>query len=80
MYAAPALETDEPVLLININKLFDRELSENEIYEATSKAWVIGSRRNKAKYPITTYRGITREFTLYRIGIKSAIAGASTVR
>lgn len=79
MYSAPLLETDEPVLLININKLFDRELSESEIYEATRKAWVIGQRRNKAKYAIATYRGLTREVYLiknwYQIGDRWGFTG-----
>ena len=72
MYLAPPLETDESVLLININKLFDRELTETEIYEATRKSWVVGQRRNNAKYAVATYRGLTREVYVinewYQIG------------
>lgn len=65
MYSAPALAANEPVLLININKLYNREMTPDEIYEATRKSWVIGVRRNKAKYAIATYRGLTRE--VYKI-------------
>jgi len=61
MYSAPPFVTEKPVLLININKLFHREMSEAEIYDATRKSWVIGERRNKAKFAIATYRGLTRE-------------------
>lgn len=61
MYSAPPFETDEPVLLININKLFEREMTETEIYDATRKSWVVGQRRSKAKYAVATYRGLTRE-------------------
>lgn len=61
MYSAPPFATDKPVLLININKLFDREMSATEIYEATRKSWVVGQRREKAKYAVATYRGLTRE-------------------
>lgn len=72
MYSAPPFETDEAVLLININKLFDREMSETEIYDATRKSWVAGARRNKAKYAVATYRGLTREVYLikewYQVG------------
>lgn len=61
MYSAPPFETDEPVLLININKLFTREMTANQIYDATRKSWVVGNRRNKAKFAVATYRGLTRE-------------------
>lgn len=65
MYAAPPLVTEEPVMLININRLFERGLSHEELYDATRKSWVVGERRYKAKYAIATFRGITRE--IYRI-------------
>lgn len=72
MYSAPPFETDKSVLLININKLFDREMTETEIYDATRKSWVVGPRRNKAKYAVATYRGLTREVYIinewYQIG------------
>lgn len=61
MYSAPPLTTSEPVLLININKLFDREMTATEIYDATRKSWVVGDRKGKAKYAVATYRGLTRE-------------------
>jgi len=65
MYAAPPFETGLPVLLININKLFDREMNEIEIYDATRKSWRVGPRREKANYAVATYRGLTRE--VYKI-------------
>jgi len=65
MYSAAPFVADEPLLLININKLFDREMNASEIYEATRKSWVLGPRRNKAKYVVATYRGLTRE--VYKI-------------
>lgn len=61
MYSAPAFATDKPVLLININKLFHREMTETEIYDVTRKSWVLGPRRKKAKYAVAVYRGLTRE-------------------
>jgi len=60
MYTAPEFSTKLPVLLININKLFSREMTNDEVYEATRKAWVIGPRREKARYAVATYRGLTR--------------------
>jgi hypothetical protein len=60
MYMAPEFSTRLPVLLININKLFNREMTAEEIYEATRKEWIIGPRREKAKYAVATYPGLTR--------------------
>jgi hypothetical protein len=61
MYSSQELDTDLPVLLININRLYHRDMTDNELYDATRKAWVIGSRRNGARYTIATYRCLTRE-------------------
>ena len=61
MYSAQPFTTDKPVLLININKLFDRKMTEAEIYDATRKSWVVGPRRKTAKFAVATYRGLTRE-------------------
>lgn len=60
MYEAEELNTSLPILLININKLFRREMTPTEVYEATRSSWVIGERRNNAKYVVATYRGLTR--------------------
>lgn len=38
MYSAPLITTDEAVNMININKLFNREMTWDEIYEATRKS------------------------------------------
>lgn len=61
MYTAQPFVTSEPVLLININKLFDREMTAAEIYDATRKSWVVGERKSKAKFAVATYRGLMRE-------------------
>lgn len=61
MYEAVKLETDFPAILININKLYKREMTDQELYDATRKAWVIGKRRYNAKYAVATYKGLTRE-------------------
>jgi hypothetical protein len=65
MYEAEELSTAEPIMLININKLYHRDMTDTELYDATRKSWVVGSRREKAKYAIVTYRGLTRE--VYKI-------------
>jgi hypothetical protein len=61
IYEASELSTDKPILLININKRYHRDMTDNELYDATRKSWVVGTRRNNAKYGIATYRGLTRE-------------------
>ncbi|WP_346839371.1 hypothetical protein [Microbulbifer sp. SAOS-129_SWC] len=61
MYQAEEFAAEDPVILININKLYDRKMTEEELYQATRRSWVVGERREKAKYAIPTYRGLTRE-------------------
>ena len=65
LYEAEDLSTNEPALLININRLYHRQMTDLQLYEATRKSWVLGSRKNSAKYAIATYRGLTRE--VYKI-------------
>jgi hypothetical protein len=65
MYEAQELNTNKPILLININKLYRRDMSDNELYDATRKSWVLGVQREKAVYAVATYRGLTRE--IYKI-------------
>ena len=65
IYEAKELSTSEAVLLISINRLYRRDMTEIELYDATRKSWVIGSRKEKAQYAIATYRGLTRE--VYKI-------------
>jgi hypothetical protein len=61
MYEAEELSTTEPVLLFNINRFYRREMTTWEIYDATRKSWILGSRREQVKYGIAVYRGLTRE-------------------
>jgi hypothetical protein len=61
LYSAKAFDTNFSVVLININRLFDADMRTSDLYDATRKAWVMGEKRNKAKYAIATYRGLTRE-------------------
>ncbi|USD68264.1 hypothetical protein J4N39_16610 [Vibrio sp. SCSIO 43136] len=65
MYSAGELDTDIPIILININKQYHRDMTAQELYDATRQAWVIGTRRERAQYAVATYRGLTRE--VYRI-------------
>lgn len=66
MYEAEPFSPDgASVMLININKLYKRTMSAEELYYSTRKSWVVGPRREKATYAIPTFRGLTRE--VYRI-------------
>lgn len=70
MYQAAQLATKLPVILLNIGKLYDRQMSDPEIYAATRSAWIVGAKRNKAKYAVATCRGITREVFEIRDWVK----------
>ena len=60
-YDAPVADITEPVILITINQLYRSGMSPEELFNVTSGDWVIGSRRNEAKYAFAVYRGIIRE-------------------
>lgn len=62
MYTAEEFNPDgASVMLININKLYKRTMSAEELYYATRKSWVVGPRRERVAYAIPTFRGLTRE-------------------
>ena len=61
MYDAEPLDTELPIILINLNRRYRWGITEAELYEATRQFWVLGRRRNGAKYAVPTYRGLTRE-------------------
>jgi hypothetical protein len=60
-YEAEEAVIVDPVMIININKLYYKEITPSELYEKTRCSWVLGERRNKADFVICTYRGIVRE-------------------
>jgi hypothetical protein len=60
-YDAPKLEITEPALLITVNRLFRRDMNDDEIYEITRGNWVVGERRNKAKFAFTVYNAVVRQ-------------------
>ena len=65
-YQAESISITEPAILIIVNKLFERNISPERLYEITRGNWVVGVRRNKARYAFCVYRGIIRE--VYKIG------------
>jgi len=60
-YQAEPIEISEPVILAIVNKLFERNISLEDLYEITRGNWVVGERRKKARYAFCVYKGIVRE-------------------
>ncbi len=61
-YDAKIIEKfDEPCIIININKKYERFMSPDDLYNVTRASWVLGPKKDKAKYVITSYRGLVRE-------------------
>lgn len=60
--AEPLNKLEHSVIIININKKYNRGNSSDDIYLATKEAWVIGEyRRNTVKYALSEYAGIIIE-------------------
>nr|WP_262917434.1 hypothetical protein [Zunongwangia pacifica] len=58
----PLLELLHPVIIININKKYNRGIKTDTIYAATKEAWVVGQhKRNTVKYALSEYSGIIIE-------------------
>lgn len=77
LYRAKPIKIQEPALLIIINRLFKRNISPAALYEATRGNWVLGSRRQKARYAFSVYKGVVRQ--VYRIdGWSTAVARSSS--
>lgn len=55
------IDVKDPTLLIRINREFRYGMHAVELYEATRGVWVIGERRNRAKYAMPVYDGLIRE-------------------
>jgi hypothetical protein len=60
-YNAPSIEIAEPVILITVNRLFRRNMNGDDLYEITRGNWVVGERRNKAKFAFCVYTGVVRQ-------------------
>ncbi|NLI94066.1 MAG: hypothetical protein GX434_18260 [Peptococcaceae bacterium] len=64
IYDAEEVIITDPVLIININRLFKRTMGKEELYYSTRSAWKLSKRRENAKYALSVYRGIVREVYL----------------
>lgn len=61
-YEAEEAIIEEPVILININRRYQKNMKPEEIYEATRKHWKISMRRaSRVKIACSVFRGIIRE-------------------
>lgn len=60
-YLAPEINIIEPVILCTVNRLFRRNMSNEEIYEICRGNWVVGEQREKAKYAFCVAYGIVRQ-------------------
>ena len=64
--AKPLKEIDDPVIIININKKYQRGSDTSEIYNATKQSWRVSSSRIQTiKYALSEYEGIIIE--VYKI-------------
>jgi hypothetical protein len=70
-YDAKVITITEPTIIININRLYKRFMTAQQLYDATRSAWVVGTKRNHVKYAVAAYRGLVRE--VYRIDNWSAV-------
>lgn len=78
-YDAKIIEIVEPTIIININKLYKRFMTDYELYEVTKQAWKLGTKKNQANYVVASYRGLVREVykidNWYSIGNRSGFNG-----
>lgn len=51
----------EPVMLITINRLYKEDMDSEELYQVARGKWVVGPRRNKAKYVFAVYKKIIQQ-------------------
>lgn len=79
-YQAPVVEINEPVILITVNRFYRRGMSDEDLYEITRGKWVIGARRDKAKYAFAVYKGIIREVYEIERWLPIQVEGAELTR
>lgn len=79
-YNAPHIVISEPAILVTVNRLFRRNMNDDEIYEITRGNWVVGERRNKAKYAFCISYGIVRQVYMIQewFPIKARSEGSKT--
>ena len=61
LYQRKPAKIVEPAILIRINRLYYYGMTPTELYDATRGVWVVGAKRERAKYAFAVYQGIVRE-------------------
>lgn len=61
MYEREQVNIDEPAILIQITRLYNFDMSDMELYDATRGIWKIGQDREKAKYAFAVFDGVVIE-------------------
>jgi len=61
LYQRKKADIKEPAILIRVPQAYRYGMSPVELYDATRATWVVGRRREKAKYVLSVYEGIVRE-------------------
>ncbi len=60
-YHREIAEIAEPAILIRINQSFHYGMAPVELYDVTRGSWVLGEKRNQAKYAFAVFDGIIQE-------------------
>jgi len=63
--SGPPIKIIEPAVILRISKKYKESLSPQALYEITRGEWVIGKRREQAKYAFAVYQGVVVE--VYKI-------------
>lgn len=76
-YAAQPVTLDAPCLLVVVNRRFVRNTDAAKLYEITRGNWVLGSRKNAARFALAVFRGLVR--AAYRIDSWEAVEDTNEV-
>lgn len=58
MDGPPAVQIEEPAILIRISRLWDPGLSDDELYDATRGHWKVGRVARKRSWPLPSPMGL----------------------
>lgn len=64
-YSARPIRIREPAVLIVVNQAYRRGMKPSELFDVTCGDWVVGSRRDTARYAFSVYGGVVR--AVYKI-------------
>jgi len=61
LYSARDVLVAHPVILIRISRQFPYDMTEEQLYEATRRAWKLSARRDSAKFVFAVFEGVVQE-------------------